>query len=96
MKTTFEEKFAFFVFCCLFSYICICTVMNIKTDSIRDSWSIILLIVGTVWKNTRKQPVPAETAPGNTTATINAKFTTSPEPLEAPVLPEDRTDPAVK
>ncbi|RZK39115.1 MAG: hypothetical protein EOO61_07455 [Hymenobacter sp.] len=79
MKATFEEKFAVLAFCCLFAYICVCTFLNLKTESIRDSWNLILFIAGTVWKSTRKTSTPAEPAPGNTTATINAEFTTSAE-----------------
>ena len=53
--THFVEKFTIMAFICLLGYVWYCTAMNIKTDSVRDAWNILILIAGFIWGSAAKQ-----------------------------------------
>lgn len=49
IKDLFTEIFTILAWITLLGYVVYCTVENIKTDSIRDAWTILVLIAGFVW-----------------------------------------------
>lgn len=79
-KMHFVELFTVMAWITLFSYIFYCTVMDIKSDSVRDAWNVIVFIAGYVWarssKENNKGLSPTE---GTTTAEISATITSEPK-----------------
>lgn len=63
-KAQFSEKFTLMAWVTLLSYIWFCTAVDIKTDSVRDAWNILILIAGFIWGSAAKQTKkPAEPEP---------------------------------
>lgn len=78
-KLHFVELFTVMAWISLFGYIFYCTVLGIKSDSVRDAWNVIVFIAGYVWARSSKENgkgvSPTE---GTTTAEISATITQEP------------------